>query len=372
MITPRLSDIVGITNKIAPLHLAESWDNVGLQVGDPAASVNRIMTALDPGRPAIEAAVQAGCNLLVTHHPFIFTPLKKIVATDEVGSLLLLAIKNDLGVISLHTNYDIVSGGVNDLLAARLGVQDPQPLKVTASQEFLKLVVFVPEGHEEALLKGLSPFSPHLGNYRDCSFQGAGVGRFTPLDGANPYLGKVGTPEAAQESRLELLVRKELLTPALAALKKAHPYEEPAFDLYPVLNRGEALGIGRIGTLPEALPAAAFAGIVKERLGAPALRLVGSPERSVRKVALCGGSGSSLLMEAARKGADLLVTGDLKYHEARDAEALGVAVIDAGHFATEYPMVDAMAQALREALAAKRFEAEVTAFKGEREPFSYL
>jgi len=372
MITPRVSDIVGITNKIAPQHLAESWDNVGLQVGDPARQVRRILTALDPGRPAVEAAVEGGYDLLVTHHPFIFSPLKKIVASDEVGSLILLAVKHDLSVISLHTNYDIMSGGVNDLLAQRLGIAEAQPLKVTSSQEFLKLAVFVPAGHEDALLTALSPFSPNLGNYRDCSFQTTGTGRFTPLAGATPFIGKVGAPESVQESRLELLIHKERLSSALAALKSAHPYEEPAFDIYPVLNRGETLGLGRIGMLPEAASAGAFARHVKERLGAPAVRLVGDPERPVRKVALCGGSGASLLMEASRKGADLLVTGDLKYHEARDAEALGVAVVDAGHFATEYPMVEGLAQALAAALLARRYDTTVEAFKGETEPFSYL
>ena len=371
MITPRVSDIVGITNKIAPCQYAEAWDNVGLQLGDPAAQVSRIMVALDPGSPAIEAAIEARCHLLVTHHPFIFTPMKKISSADETGRLAIRALKNDLAVLSLHTNYDIAQGGVNDLLAERLGVQGTLPLRITGAEELLKLVVFVPKGFEARLLQALSPFQVRIGNYRDCSFQGDGVGRFTPDSGAQPFVGSAGKPQEQQESRLELLLCKERLAGAVAALKVAHPYEEPAFDLYPVLNQGVIRGLGRIGVLAEATTAGDFALQVKKMLDASGVRLVGEAGRRVKKVALCGGSGASLLHEAARKGADLLVTADVKYHEAREAEALGIAVLDAGHFATELPMVRGLADALVRVLEVRKFETEVVAYQGEREPFSF-
>ena len=371
MITPRVADIVGITNKIAPSQFAEAWDNVGLQLGDPVAPVSRIMVALDPGSPAVEAAIAARCNLLVTHHPFIFTPLKKISTSDETGRLVMRALKGDLAIISLHTNYDIAPGGVNDLLAGRLGILGGVPLRLTGTEEYLKLVVFVPKGFEGRLLEALSPFLAPMGNYRDCSYQGEGVGRFTPVPGAQPFLGAVGLPQEQPESRLELLIPKERLSGAVSALRGAHPYEEPAFDIYPVLNQGGVRGLGRIGVLAEATSAGAFAVRVKEALGASGVRLVGEPGRQVKKVALCGGSGASLLHDAARKGADLLVTGDLKYHEAREAEALGVAVLDAGHFATELPMVRGLADALVRALEVKKFETEVVAYQGERDPFSF-
>ena len=371
MITPRVSDIVGITSKIAPSEFAESWDNVGLQLGDPAGRVSRIMVALDPGAAAVEAAVEARCQLLITHHPFIFTPLKKISATDETGRLAILALKSDLSILSLHTNYDIAEGGVNDLLAQRLGIEGVLPLRVTGGDEYLKMALFVPHGAEEGVLEALSPFMASIGNYRGCSFQGDGVGRFTPVAGAKPFVGEVGSQHLEKESRLEFLLPKERLSAAVSALRGAHPYEEPAYDLYPVLNRGVTRGLGRIGLLPEATSAGEFALLVKQKLGACGLRLVGEPGRRVKKVALCGGSGASLLHDAARKGADLLVTGDVKYHEAREAEALGIAVLDAGHFATELPMIEGLALALRRALAAKRFETEVVAYQGEREPFSF-
>jgi len=372
MITPKLSDLVGIAGKIAPLDFAESWDNVGLQVGDPVAPVSRIMVALDPGPPAVAGAIEAGCQLLVTHHPLIFSPLKRISTADETGRLVRLALKNDLAVIALHTNYDVADGGVNDLLAARLGVANAQPLKVTGGEEFAKLVAFVPHGFEGKLLDALSPWLAPLGNYRDCSFEADGTGRFRALEGAKPFVGGIGERHTEPEKRLEFLLPKERIAQAVAAMKGVHPYEEPAYDLYPVLNRGNLRGIGRIGFLAEPTTAADFAVTVRQRLGAAGVRLVGEPGRKVKKVALCGGSGASLIQEAARKGADVLVTGDVKYHEARLAESLGLAVLDAGHFATERPMVEGLARALKSALAAKRFEAEVLENQGEREPFSFF
>jgi dinuclear metal center YbgI/SA1388 family protein len=372
MIPPKVSDIVGIINKFAPFASAEEWDNVGLQVGDPAAVAGKIMVSLDAGRDALEAAVGSGCRLLLTHHPLIFKPLKRISCAEPIGELIALAIKNDLAVLSLHTNLDIAPGGVNDLLAELLGVGSCQPLKVTDQEELVKLAAFVPQGSEEPVLEALSRFSGFIGNYRDCSFRGPGIGTFLPLEGAHPHTGAVGIRESVAESRIEVLLRKADLAAAVTALIKAHPYEEPAYDLYPLLNRGTTTGLGRIGVVPEATTLAEFAAVVKERLGLQGLKYVGAAGRTVRKVALCGGSGASLLRDAWRQGADLLVTGDVKYHEAREAETLGVALLDAGHFATEFPMIRGVAELIRKELENKRFAAEVLEFGGEREPFSHL
>lgn len=372
MVTPRVSDIVGIINKLAPFARAEEWDNVGLQVGDPAAPAERIMVALDPGRDALEAAVAAGCRLLLTHHPFIFKPLKRISLAEPLGELITFAIRNDLAVLSLHTNLDVARGGVNDLLAEQLGVVSCEPLKVTDVEELVKLSVFVPKGSEDKVLESLFRFSGLIGNYSDCSFQTPGIGTFRPLEGAQPFLGQVGKREYAEESRIEVLLRKEDVAAAVGALVKAHPYEEPAYDLYPLLNRGATSGLGRVGVLAEEATLAEFAAGVKGRLGLQGLRLVGDPGRKVKKIALCGGSGASLIRDARRQGADVLVTGDVKYHEAREAEAIGLALLDAGHFATERPMIRGVAELLRGELEKRRFSADVLVFEGEREPFSHI
>lgn len=342
---------------------------MGLMVGDLAAKVSRIMVALDGTPDAIGAAIDGGCQLLLTHHPLIFSPLKRISAADPTGSLVLKAAAHGLAVISLHTNFDIADDGMNDLLAERLGVLDVQPLRVTATEELVKLAVFVPAGHEEKVTEALFRFSASIGAYSDCSFRCPGTGTFKPLDGAQPLIGQVGTRAYVEEVRVEVLLQKRDLSAALAALVKAHPYEEPAFDLYPLLNKGTARGLGRIGVLGKESTAGAFAQEVKERLGLAGVRFVGASERPVRKVALCGGSGMSLLRDAQRQGADLFVTGDVKYHEARDAEALGMAVIDAGHFGTEVLMVESLAARVTAELAARRLEAEIVPFRGERDPF---
>lgn len=345
---------------------------MGLQVGDPAAPAERIMVALDPIPEAIDAAISAKCSLLLTHHPLIFRPLNKLSLSDPQSALIARAIRHDLAVVSLHTNYDIASGGLNDLLAERLGVQDCVPLKVTGGDDLVKLAVFVPRDHAERVHDALVPFSRFIGNYSDCSFRALGTGTFKPLPGAEPFVGTVGTREYVEEARLEVLLRRGETGAAVNAMLKAHPYEEPAFDLYPLLNKGEERGLGRAGRLATPMTLGEFAAIVKDQLALPAVRVVGDPSRQVKKVALCGGSGASLMKDACFKGADVLVTGDIKYHDAREAEAAGLALVDAGHFATEHLMVRGLVKRLEKELADRGLAAEVIACESENEPFIYL
>lgn len=367
---PKTADIVGIINKIAPVALAEAWDNPGLQIGDPAAEVTRIMVALDPTPDVINAAIAASCQLLVTHHPLIFNPLKSISTATPQGALIQKAIKGGVSILSLHTNYDIASGGLNDLLAGKIGLSSSVPLRVTSTRELAKLVVFVPVERLEQVRSALFPFAVRQGKYKDCSFAAGGVGTFTPLDGAEPFIGTVGVPARVGEERLELLLLRTELPRAVKALLAAHPYEEPAFDIYPLLNEAQKLGLGRVGRLPEPVTLAEYAGRLREVLSAPALRYVGDPAARISKVALCSGSGASLLHDAARCGADLLVTGDIKYHEARDAEGLGLALIDAGHFSTEIIMVHEITERLGRALVKGGYaDCRVEACRTETDPF---
>lgn len=336
--------------------MAESWDNSGLQVGDPDTAVERIMVALDATPDVIEAALGASCQLLVTHHPLLFKPMKALSTATHQGKLVHAAIRGNLGVISIHTSYDAAEGGLNDLLAERLGVSGCRPLQPATGQDLCKLVVFVPQDHLDRVRAALLPIAFALGNYRDCSFSAPGEGTFTPLAGATPFIGAVGSLEKAPEQRLELLVGRSSLTRAVRALLAAHPYEEPAFDIYPLLNESKPLGLGRVGSLAEPIALADYAGQIKKTLNAPGLRYAGDPAAMVKKVALCSGSGASLLREAARCGADVLVTGDVKYHDARDALDLGIALIDAGHFSSEIIMVDDVAERLGRMLSEAGFD----------------
>ncbi|HEY3307697.1 MAG TPA: Nif3-like dinuclear metal center hexameric protein [Desulfuromonadaceae bacterium] len=335
----KVSDILGIVNKIAPPELAESWDNSGLQLGEPNAEINRIMVALDPTPAVVDSALAASCQLLITHHPLIFRPQKNISTGTSQGRLIYTAIRGGLAIISIHTSYDIAEDGLNDLLAARLGLSECLPLQITTSQELVKLAVFVPETHLDQVRRALLPLTERLGSYSDCSFAAPGEGTFTPLEGAAPFIGSIGVLEQVREQRVEFLISRNNLARAIKTLLAAHPYQEPAFDIYPLLNTGKKLGLGRIGRLSEPTTLAAFATTVANRLQTKGLRYVGAGDRQINKVALCSGSGASFLNAAVRAGADCLVTGDVKYHEAREAEDLGITLIDAGHFPSEQIMV---------------------------------
>jgi dinuclear metal center YbgI/SA1388 family protein len=369
----KLSDVLGIINKISPTHLAESWDNPGLQVGDPTAEVSSIMVALDATPAVIESALQADCQLLVTHHPLIFKPLKSISTATTQGKSIHTAIQGGLGIISMHTNYDIVEGGLNDLLAESLGLSTCAPLQITAAQELVKLAVFVPEEYLEHVRAVLFPHAETMGAYQDCSFSASGEGTFTPLDGATPFIGTVGKQEKVREYRLEILLDRAKLPQALKSLFAAHPYEEPAYDIYPLHNRGTESGLGRIGTLPEATTLAEYAAWITAQLGATGTRYVGDPAAKIKKVALCSGSGASVMRSAARAGAHVLVTGDVKFHEARDAQELGIALIDAGHFHTEIIMAAAVRVRLMHMLTDAGFDTcRVLASSVETDPFRHL
>jgi dinuclear metal center YbgI/SA1388 family protein len=369
MTNPKLSDIIGIINKKYPFALAEEWDNVGLQLGDPATKIRRIMVALDPLPQVIASAISNTCDLLITHHPLIFSPLRQITSSTTTGSSILKAAQSNLALLAMHTNYDIAQEGLNDLLAKRIGLEQTRPLKVTGRDELTKLVVFVPQEQLENVRTALLPHAESIGNYRDCSFSAAGEGTFLPLAGAQPAIGTIGKLEKVAEQRLELLLRRDQLAKAIRVLLSVHPYEEPAFDCYPLLNEARPRGLGRIGSLTEPVRLADWAANLAETLKCSSIRFVGEPATIIQKIALCSGSGASLLRDAIRVGADLLLTGDVKYHEAREAEAQGIALVDAGHFGTEILMVAAIRDFLANALHQAGHAIEIITADCEQDPF---
>jgi dinuclear metal center YbgI/SA1388 family protein len=365
----RIQDLVGLVHKLYAPELAEDWDNVGLQVGDPGAPLERVMVALDPCLSAVQAARDAGAQALVTHHPLLFHPIKRLTPEDAVGKVLWTAVRDGLAIISAHTNLDCAVDGLNSWLAARLGVQQGVPLQ-SVDGDYLKLIVFIPAGHEKDLAEALfSAGAGHTGAYDHCSFRSRGEGTFRPGQGTNPFSGEIGQTEQADEVRFETIVPKRKLARVLEKMHKAHPYEEVAYDLVPLQNQVTGAGLGRIGRLEQATTLDAFADTVKSGLGCSHLRLIGAENHPVHKIALCGGSGAGLLQTAYRQGADVLVTGDVKYHDARQAEELGIALIDAGHFATERLMIEQVADSLREAARQRHWEIVFEAYTGEHDPF---
>lgn len=367
-----ISDIVGIINKKYPFALAEDWDNVGLQLGDPSSEVTRIMVALDPLPHVIATALDRQCQLLVTHHPLIFSPLRQITASSSTGKSLLKAAQGGLSLLAMHTNYDIAHDGLNDLLSSRIGLTQTRPLKITGHNELVKLVVFVPTEQLASVRTALLPHSESSGNYRDCSFSAAGEGTFLPLDGAQPAIGMIGRLEVTPEQRLELLIRRDQLPKAIRAMVSAHPYEEPAYDCYPLLNEAAPIGLGRIGSLPQPVTLSDWASTVARQLGSESIRYVGESSRLIKKIAVCSGSGASLLHDALRSGADAFLSGDVKYHDAREAEAQGLALVDAGHFATEILMAESIREFLERSIIQAGHSIEVISAENEQDPFKTI
>lgn len=366
----RVQDINGLLNRLYPPEFAEEWDSVGLQVGDPLARVEKILVCLDPTWEALELARAQSAQLLISHHPLIFRPLKNLTPSDATGRLVWQAAREGLAVISLHTNLDRAFPGLNDWLAEQLRVSDAVPLQTGRGPELFKLVVYVPSEYLDPVAEALfAAGAGQIGHYDRCSFRSSGTGTFRPGAEAQPFIGRQGETEHCSEFRLEVLVPAEHLARVTRKMLKAHPYEEVAYDLLPLANQRTDIGLGRIGRLAQPITLAAFAGQVKDALGGASLRWVGEPNRLVGKVALCGGSGASLLAEAVRQGADVLVTGDVKYHDAKIAQELNIGLIDAGHFATEQLMVARLVAVLEQEVSERNWALEIIPMAGETDPF---
>jgi dinuclear metal center YbgI/SA1388 family protein len=342
-------EITEAVELVAPAALAEEWDNSGLQVGALDAEVDRVLVALTPLPEVFEEAEEIGADFLLFHHPLIFRSLKSVETASYPGDLIARAVKAKLTVHAAHTNYDAAPAGVSVALAESLGLEGP--LRVMAPKGALsKLVVFVPEEDADEISDALTEAGAGIiGEYTHCTFRAPGTGTFFGSEETNPYAGEKGRLERVPEIRLEALVPAHAAGRALAAARAAHPYEEPALDVYPVDGYPEGCGYGRVGRLPQPLTAEELRDYASESLGFSA-RLVANPgpERPVERIAALGGSGGSYVQQAASSGADAYVTGDLDYHDALLAESLGLVAIDAGHAATELPSLEPLARKLAE------------------------
>lgn len=350
----RCGDIVKVIEDWAKPVLAEDWDNVGLHVGDRAQMVSRIMVALTPSEQAVAQAVAQKADMLVTHHPLLFKPVENVTADSAVGRSIYQLIKHDIALYCAHTSLDSTTGGVNDVLAQTLALNHIRPLVAADEETWYKLVVYVPKGFEEKVRQAMcSAGAGHLtGNYDSCTFRTEGLGTFRPKAGAQPFCGTMGCLSQAEEYRLETVVSAANCAAVVQAMLKEHPYEEAAYDLFrlePMLP--SKAGMGRIGQLTQKVTLAQFLAQTAHALAVEDLTFCGAKDKFVQTVAVCGGSGSTFLAAAKKQGADVYVTGDLKYHDGQAAEELGLAVVDAGHFATERLVLQKLAAYLRQNLA---------------------
>lgn len=346
--TVKCQIVAGILDELAPKKLAESWDNVGLLVGDGKQKINRVMVCLDVPEWVVEEAISKDVDMIVAHHPMIFDGIKRVNADTATGRKLLSLIKNNISLYCLHTNYDIVVGGLNDRFAIELGFNNSSVIDETYREKLYKLVVYVPSGHEETVMNAMcGAGAGYIGKYSNCTFRAKGIGTFEPQKGAKPFIGAQERLESVEEFRVETIVPEKLINKVIREMLKAHPYEEAAYDIYETRNEGQVMGLGRIAELQNETTLTIFADNVKTLLGANHIRFAGDPNRIVKKVALLNGSGNTFIKNARFAGADVLVTGDMQYHEILDALEMGLSVIDAGHYATEKIMIKYVSEYLK-------------------------
>lgn len=347
-----LADAVAALDELYPPGLAEPWDAVGLVCGDPVATVGKVLFAVDPTPSVAQEALAAGAQLLVVHHPLYLAGTTSVAADDAKGRLVHELIRGGCALLVAHTNADRARPGVSDALAALFDLQGTEPLDPVPEQ-LDKLAVFVPVEHAEKLREALSAAGAgRLGDYDSCTWSTTGEGTFRPLPGARPAIGTVGALERVPEVRLETVVPRALRRTVVAALRAAHPYETPAYDVTPLADLPSVAGLGRVGDLPEPVPFGDFVERTARLLPPTAwgVRGAGDPARMVSRLAVCGGSGDSAIGVAAASGAQAYLTSDLKHHRTSEAPE-GLALVDAAHWSTEWPWLPSAAGALGAALA---------------------
>ncbi len=329
-----IREITTYLESIAPPIYQESYDNTGLIIGNPETEISSVLITLDVTEAVIDEAIETGCELIIAHHPILFKGLKRINGNSYVERCVIKAIKNDIAVFVSHTNLDSVTGGVNSKICEKIGLTNLKILR-PVNEQLLKLVTFIPQNHLNQVREALfDAGAGTIGKYDKCSFATEGTGTFRGGEETNPYVGETGEFHLEEEARFETIIPRHLKNIIVSALLKAHPYEEVAYDIYPLENRFHEVGSGMIGELPGAENEIDFLSRLLQIFGSKNLKhtyLLGKP---IWKVAVCGGSGSFLLSEAIAADADIFITADMKYHDFFDAEEK-IVVVDIGHFESE-------------------------------------
>ncbi len=366
---PTVAAIIAFLEEFAPPSLAAEWDNVGLLLGDRQAPVERIMTCLTVTPESAAEAVEAQAQLIVTHHPILFRPVKRLTTANAEGRMLLALVRAGVAVYSPHTAFDNTRGGINESLARRLGLADVAALRRGEGPRQYKVVVFVPDKDLGRVSDALfAAGAGRIGEYSECSFRLAGTGTFFGSDASNPTVGQKGRREDVSEWRLEVVCPEAAVEAVVAAMRKAHSYEEPAYDVYPLRPAASRFGEGRVGRLPRPAPLGEFAGAVKAALGAALVQTVGDAARPVERVAIVCGAGGEFLHDAVRARADVLLTGEMRFHDYLAARAQELALVLPGHYATERFGVEELAARLAE----RWKDVEAWASRRERDPVMSL
>ncbi len=334
-------DVIFGLEQLAPKRLAEAWDNVGLLIGKENQEVHKIMLALDASESVVDQCVEANVDMLITHHPLLYSPLKQVTYDNAPGRKVIKLISNQISCYAMHTNFDVAVMARE--AASRIGITNPKILDKTYEETLYKLVVYVPVDSVDLVRQAfIKEDAGHIGNYSSCSFGVQGIGSFQPLQGTKPYIGEENKMSYAQEVRLETIVRPERLDATIQAMLRVHPYEEVAYDVYKLENRGNVAGLGCYGYLSRDMLFEELVQNVKNSLKLSHLKVTGNMNRKIATVAICPGSGKSVINNALKVKADVLVTGDIDHHAALDALEAGLMIIDAGHFGTEHLFVDFM------------------------------
>ena len=330
----KINEITNYLEGIAPLHFQEDYDNSGLLVGNENSIVHAALITLDCTEEVVQEAISLGCNLIIAHHPIIFSGLKKLTGNNYVERTIIQAIKNDIAIYAIHTNLDNVGNGVSAKIAEKLGVENCKIL--SPKKDLLRqLVVYCPSSDAEKVRNKLFKVGAgDIGNYDECSFTSVGEGTFRANEGCNPHLGEIGERHQEKEERIEVIFPKHKEQAIIAAIKDAHPYEEVAYQIYILDNVYENVGSGVVGKLSKSMASTAFLELLKSTMKTDCVRYSKLVKNKIEKVAICGGSGSFLLSNAKSAKADILITADFKYHDFFDAED-DIIIADIGHYESE-------------------------------------
>lgn len=330
----KIREITRHLEEIAPLHLQESYDNSGLQIGNPDDEATGALICIDINEAVLDEAVAKKANLVISHHPLIFSGIKKITDTTSTGRIVRNAIQNNLHLYALHTNLDAAPAGVSAKMAEKLGLTNMRVLD-PLRDKLVKLVFFTPHSHAEQVRQAIfQAGAGHIGNYDSCSFNSEGKGTFRGNDQTNPFVGQQGALHTEDEIRTETIFPAYLTDTILRALRAAHPYEEAAYDIYPLKNEWTTHGMGIIADTAKPVEASEFLSFVKKTFGCGCVRHTLVNDKKISRIALCGGSGSTLIPNALAAGAHLFITADLKYHQFFDY-GQQILLADIGHYESE-------------------------------------